>query len=154
MFASTMMQFPLTLVHVLRRAGALFGASEVVSRLPDKSLHRYTYGDLTRRALALGGALQRLGLRKGDRVATLMWNHYAHLEAYLAIPCAGATLHTLNLRLHPDDLAYIVNHAGDRYLIVDDVAPAALREDSRQHAVRAGHRRAADGRARFRRRGL
>ena len=121
MFTSTMMQFPLTLVHVLRRAGALFGASEVVSRLPDKSLHRYTYGDLTRRALALGGALQRLGLGKGDRVATLMWNHYAHLEAYLAIPCAGATLHTLNLRLHPDDLAYIVNHADDRYLIVDDV---------------------------------
>ena len=73
-----------------------------------------------------------------------MWNHYAHLEAYLAIPCAGATLHTLNLRLHPDDLAYIVNHADDRYLIVDDVL-LPLYEDSRQHAVRAGHRRAADG---------
>jgi fatty-acyl-CoA synthase len=116
-----MMQFPLTLAHVLSRAGELFGASEVVSRLPDKSLHRYTYRDLHRRALALGGALQRLGLRKGDRVATLMWNHYAHLEAYLAIPSAGAVLHTLNLRLLPDDLAYIVNHAGDRYLIVDDV---------------------------------
>jgi fatty-acyl-CoA synthase len=121
MFAATMMDFPLTLTHVLRRAGELFAASEVVSRLPDKSLHRYTYRDLHRRALALGGALQRLGLRKGDRVATLMWNHYAHLEAYLAIPCAGAVLHTLNLRLHPDDLAYIVNHARDRYLIVDDV---------------------------------
>jgi fatty-acyl-CoA synthase len=121
MLAPTMMQFPLTLAHVLRRAGELFGASEVVSRLPDKSLHRCTYGELTRRAHALGGALQRLGLQKGDRVATLMWNHYAHLEAYLAIPCAGATLHTLNLRLHPDDLAYIVGHAGDRYLIVDDV---------------------------------
>ena len=121
MFASTMMDFPLTLRHVLERAGRLFGASEIVSRLPDKSLHRYTYRDFHRRALALGGALQRLGLNKGDRVATLMWNHYAHLEAYLAVPCAGATLHTLNLRLHPDDIAFIANHAGDRYLIVDDV---------------------------------
>ena len=121
MFASTMMDFPLTLAHVLERAGRLFPTSEIVSRLPDKSLHRYTYRDFHRRALALGGALQRLGVKKGDRVATLMWNHYAHLEAYLAVPCAGAVLHTLNLRLHPDDIAYIANHAGDRYLIVDDV---------------------------------
>jgi fatty-acyl-CoA synthase len=121
MFASTMMDYPLTLTHVLERAGRLFGASEIVSRLPDKSLHRYSYRDFHRRALALGGALRRLGVRKGDRVATLMWNHYAHLEAYFAVPCAGAVLHTLNLRLHPDDIAYIVNHARDRVLIVDDV---------------------------------
>jgi fatty-acyl-CoA synthase len=92
-----------------------------VSRLPGKTLHRCTYHDLTRRACALAGALQRLGLRKGDRVATLMWNHHVHLEAYLAIPCAGAILHTLNLRLHPDDLAYNATHARDRYLIVDGV---------------------------------
>jgi fatty-acyl-CoA synthase len=121
MIASTMMHFPLTLNHVLDRAGHLFSASEIVSCLPDKSLHRYTYADFHRRALALGGALQRLGLRKGDRVATLMWNHYAHLEAYLGVPCAGGVLHTLNLRLHPDDIAYIANHARDRFLIVDDV---------------------------------
>jgi fatty-acyl-CoA synthase len=120
-FSSTMMQFPLTLTHVLGRMKQLFAASEVVSRLPDKSLHRYTYGDLHRRAVALGGALQRFGLKKGDRVATLMWNHHVHLEAYLAVPCAGGTLHTLNLRLHPDEIAYIANHAGDRFLIVDDV---------------------------------
>jgi fatty-acyl-CoA synthase len=121
MISSTMMDFPLTLTHVLDRAGRLFGASEIVSRLPDTSLHRYTYTDFHRRALALGGALQRLGLKKGDRVATLMWNHYAHLEAYLGVPCAGGVLHTLNLRLHPDDIAYIANHARDRFLIVDDV---------------------------------
>jgi fatty-acyl-CoA synthase len=121
MFESTMMDFPLTLQHVLDRAGRLFGASEIVSRLPDRSLHRYSYRDFHRRALALAGALQRLGMRKGDRVATLMWNHYAHLEAYLAVPCAGGVLHTLNLRLHPDDIAFIANHAGDRFLIVDDV---------------------------------
>ncbi|HSN42164.1 MAG TPA: AMP-binding protein, partial [Burkholderiales bacterium] len=118
---ATMMQYPLTLAHILGRAGKLFAQSEIVSRLPDKNLHRYRYGDFHRRALALGGALQKLGLRRGDRVATLMWNHYAHLEAYFAVPCAGGVLHTLNLRLHPDDLAYIADHAGDRFLIVDDV---------------------------------
>ncbi|MEO8443114.1 MAG: long-chain fatty acid--CoA ligase, partial [Betaproteobacteria bacterium] len=118
---STMMNFPLTLAHILARAGTLFGASEVVSRRPDKTLHRYHYRDFHRRALALGGALQAAGLTKGDRVATLMWNHYAHLEAYFAIPCAGGVLHTLNLRLHPDDIGYIAGHAGDRFLIVDDV---------------------------------
>jgi len=118
---ATMMDFPLTLAHVLERAGRLFGASEIVSRLPDKSLHRYTYRDFHRRVIALGGALQCLGMKPGDRVATLMWNHYAHLEAYLAVPCAGAVLHTLNLRLAPEDIAYIANHAGDCVLIVDDV---------------------------------
>lgn len=121
MITSTMMAFPLTLAHILGRAGKLFAQSEIVSRLPDKSLHRYRYGDFHRRALALGGALQALGLKRGDRVATLMWNHYAHLEAYFAVPCAGGVLHTLNLRLHPDDITYIAHHAGDRFLIVDDV---------------------------------
>src|SRR5215207_8741707 len=121
MITSTMMDFPLTLDHVLHRAGRLFASSEVVSRLPDKSLHRETYRDFYSRTLALAGALQRLGLKKGDRVATLMWNHYAHLETYFAVPCAGAVVHTLNLRLHPDDIAYIANHAPDRFLIVDDV---------------------------------
>ncbi len=121
MIESTMMDFPLTLAHVLDRAGRLLGASEIVSRLPDKSLHRYAYRDFHRRTVALAGALQRLGLKKGDRVASLMWNHYAHVEAYIAAPCAGGVLHTLNLRLHPDDIAFIANHARDRFLIVDDV---------------------------------
>src|SRR4051794_26115426 len=118
---STMMDFPLTLDHVLHRAGRLFASSEIVSRLPDKSLHRETYAEFHKRTLALAGALQRLGLQKGDRVATLMWNHYAHLETYFAVPCAGGVVHTLNLRLHPDDIAFIANHAKDRFLIVDDV---------------------------------
>lgn len=117
----TMMNFPLTLTHVFERAGKIFGDSEIVSRLPDRSLHRRTYRDFHRRASALGGALQKCGLKKGERVATLMWNHYAHLEAYFAIPCAGGVLHTLNLRLHPDDIAFVANHARDRFLIVDDV---------------------------------
>ncbi len=115
------MHSQLTLVSLLERAGKLFPRAEVVSHRPDNSAHRYTYGDLYRRARALAAALQKAGTQPGDRVATLMWNHYTHLEAYLAIPAIGGVLHTLNLRLHPDELAYIVNHAEDRFLIVDDV---------------------------------
>jgi fatty-acyl-CoA synthase len=117
----TMMQYPLTLVHILERAGRQFPDMEIVSRLPDRSLHRCTYGDVYRRARRLAKALQTAGLQRGDRVATLMWNHYVHLEAYLGIPVAGGVLHTLNLRLAPGELAYIANHAGDRILIVDDI---------------------------------
>lgn len=116
-----MMDFPLTLTHILERAGKLFGRAEIVSRLQDKSLHRYTYADFYRRSRQLAEALQQAGLQRGDRVATLMWNHYAHLEAYFGIPVAGGVLHTLNLRLPPSDIAYIVSHAEDRFLIVDDV---------------------------------
>ena len=118
---STMMQVPLNLSHFLERAGKLFAAQEIVSRLPDKSLHRYTYADFYRRARALAEALTGAGLKRGDRVATLMWNHYAHYESYFGIIAAGGVLHTLNLRLAADDIAYIVNHAQDRYLIVDDI---------------------------------
>lgn len=117
----TMMRVPLTLPHFLERAAKLYPKVEIVSRLPDRSLHRYTYADFYRRARGLAEALQRAGLRPGDRVATLMWNHYAHLEAYFGIPCAGGVLHTLNLRLHPSDIAYIAGHAQDRFLIADDV---------------------------------
>jgi acyl-CoA synthetase (AMP-forming)/AMP-acid ligase II len=116
-----MMDFPLTLATLLERAGRLFGKIEIVSRRPDGSLHRYAYADFYRRARALAEALTRAGLQRGDRVATLMWNHAAHLEAYFGIPVAGGVIHTLNLRLHPEEIAYIANHAGDRFLIVDDV---------------------------------
>jgi fatty-acyl-CoA synthase len=117
----TMMDWPLTLASILRRAERPFAATEIVSSLPGGSSRRVVYRDLYERSLALAAALQRAGLRRGDRVATLMWNHDHHLTAYFGIPCAGGVLHTLNLRLHPDDLAYIVNHAQDRFLIVDDV---------------------------------
>src|SRR5690348_17086989 len=117
----SMMDFPLLLPTILERAGQLFGPTEIVSRLPDRALHRYTYRDFHRRARALAAALQGAGLRKGDRVASLMWNHCAHLESYFGVPAAGGVLHTLNLRLHPDELAFIANHAQDRFLIVDDV---------------------------------
>jgi fatty-acyl-CoA synthase len=116
-----MMDYPLTLAPILERAAKLFPQVEIVSRLPDKSLHRYVYSDFYSRTRALSLALQNAGLEPGDRVATLMWNHYIHFEAYFAVPVMGGVLHTLNLRLHPSELAYIVNHAQDRFLIVDDV---------------------------------
>jgi fatty-acyl-CoA synthase len=117
----TMMDFPLTLVPILERAGKLFGQVEIVSRRPDRTLVRTNYGAVYRRARRLARALELAGLDRGDRVATLMWNHSAHLECYFGIPVAGGVLHTLNVRLHPHELAYIANHARDRYLIVDDV---------------------------------
>jgi fatty-acyl-CoA synthase len=114
-----MMDFQLTLPHLLRRAETFFGAGEIVTRLPDRSFHRTTYAETMRRARRLAVALQRAGLERGDRVATLCWNHHQHHEAYFGIPCGGFVLHTLNLRLHPNDLAYIAEHAGDRAVIVD-----------------------------------
>ncbi|HZJ53213.1 MAG TPA: AMP-binding protein, partial [Myxococcaceae bacterium] len=117
----TMMDYPLTLDHLLVRAERMFPAVPVVSRLPDRSLHRTSYGQVARRARALAEALARAGLRPGDRVATLMWNHAAHLETYLGVPLAGGVVHTLNLRLSPEELAFIVSHAADRFLLVDEV---------------------------------
>ena len=111
--------YQLTLPPILRRAETFFGDQEVVTRLPDKSFHRYTFRDMARRAKQLAVALKKLGLEPGDRVATLCWNHYQHLEAYFGIPCGGFVLHTLNLRLHPSDLAYVADHAHDKAVIVD-----------------------------------
>ncbi|RJF96775.1 fatty-acid--CoA ligase [Noviherbaspirillum cavernae] len=118
---STMMHMPLMINQILERANQIFGNREIVSRRPDKSLHRTTYGALYRRSRQLAAALVEAGIRPGDRVATLMWNHAFHLEAYFGIPAAGAVLHTLNLRLAPDDIAYIINDAQDRILLVDDI---------------------------------
>jgi fatty-acyl-CoA synthase len=114
-----MMDFQLTLPTILKRAETYFGNKEIVTRRPDKTFHRYTYADACRRSRALAVALDGLGLERGDRVATLCWNHHQHHEAYLGIPCGGFVLHTLNIRLHPNDLAYIATHGGDRAVIVD-----------------------------------
>ncbi|NTX03400.1 long-chain fatty acid--CoA ligase [Myxococcus sp. CA040A] len=119
MLPGRMMDFPLTLTHFLERARTYFPRSEIVSRNPDKTTHRYTYADFHRRTCQLMNALTRLGVKAGDRVATLSWNHYRHLEAYFGIPAMGAVVHTLNLRLHPNDLAYIARHAEDSVVLVD-----------------------------------
>ncbi len=121
MICSTMMNVPLSLNHLLERAGKIFSGNPIVSRLPDKSLRTHTYGEYYRRARSLAAALRALGLEKGDRVATLCWNHHAHLECYFGIPAAGGVMHTLNLRLAPDEIGWIANDAQDRFLIVDDI---------------------------------
>ena len=116
-----MMDFPLTLPVILERMGKLFPNVEIVSRRPDCSVARSCYGEMYRRAKRLAHALTKLGLKPGDRVASMMWNHSGHMEAFFGVPCAGGILHTLNLRLHPQEVAAIATHAADRYLIVDDV---------------------------------
>ena len=116
-----MMDFPLTLAHLFERFGRYYPTVDIVSRRPDKSIHRSSWGEVHRRVQKLANALLRLGVKPGDRVATLGWNHARHLEAYFGVPLAGAVLHTLNPRLHPGDLTYIMNHAEDQVLLLDDV---------------------------------
>ena len=131
---STMMDVPLSLNHLLDRAGTIFPGGQIVSRLPDKSLRRHSYAQYHRRTRALGSALQTLGLRKGERVATLCWNHHAHLEAYFGIPAAGGVMHTLNLRLSPEEIGWIAGNAEDRFLIVDDILLPLYRQFAHLHA--------------------
>lgn len=114
------MDFPLTIPVITRRAAALFKHRPVSARRPSRDITRTTYEVVLQRAQRLATALRRLGVKPGHRVATLAWASQEHLEAYLAIPSIGAVLHTLNLRLHSDDLAYIVNDARDSVLILDE----------------------------------
>jgi fatty-acyl-CoA synthase len=115
-----MQDYQLTLPEILKRAEDLYGKKEIVSRTPDKSFHRYTYADFVRRSKKLAVALGKLGLEKSDRVVTLAWNTHQHLEAYFGVPSANLILHTLNPRLSPKDLAYIINHAEDKVLLIDE----------------------------------
>ncbi|MDQ3013230.1 MAG: long-chain fatty acid--CoA ligase [Acidobacteriota bacterium] len=115
----TMMNTPLTMPVLMDRGPQLAPDNEIVSKMRDR-VHRYTYADMGKRARQLAHALTKLGVKQGDRVATLAWNGYRHLEIYTAVPCMGAVLHTLNLRLSTTDLEYIVNHAEDKVICVDD----------------------------------
>jgi fatty-acyl-CoA synthase len=122
---STMQDFPLTIASLYRRGRDIFGDSEVVTFEGQES-RRATFATVSQRAEKLAGALLRLGIREGDRVATFSWNNQEHQEAYLAVPCMGAILHTLNLRLAPEQLAWIINHAEDKVIIVDGSLVPAL----------------------------
>ncbi len=113
--------YPLTITPLLARAERLFPSVRIASRLSDRSIRATDYAHVVSRARSLAAALLAEGVRPGDRIATLMWNHAAHLEAYLGVPASGAVLHTVNLRLPHDDLAYVINHAHDRWILVDDV---------------------------------
>jgi fatty-acyl-CoA synthase len=118
-----MMNYQLTLTHAFRRAERYFPRKEIVTQT-DGGLHRYTYGEWSKRAQQLAHALKRAGVTDGERVATFGWNTYRHLELYYAVPCMGAMLHTLNIRLFAEQLVYIVNDAGDKIIFVDgDLVP-------------------------------
>ncbi|HEY3057521.1 MAG TPA: long-chain fatty acid--CoA ligase [Chloroflexota bacterium] len=114
----TMMDFPLTLQHIFERGTRLFPDREIVTG-GLQGEHRYTYRDFAERVHRVANALQGLGLQPGERVATFGWNHHRHLELYFAVPMLGSVLHTLNIRLFHDQLTYIVNHAADRFIVVD-----------------------------------
>src|SRR2546421_821750 len=113
-----MQDYELSLQHVLWRIERLHQKREVVTKR-DEGIHRITYGEMVPRINRLAGALKQLGVKPGDRVATLAWNNSRHLELYYAVPCMGAVLHTLNLRLFPQHLEFIINDAEDKVLFVD-----------------------------------
>ncbi|HLH01046.1 MAG TPA: long-chain fatty acid--CoA ligase [Bryobacteraceae bacterium] len=113
-----MMDYPLTLTHILERSAKLFPKKEIASKMPD-GMHRYAYSDFSARVHKVAHLLEQLGVKPGDRVGSLCWNSFRHLELYFAVPCFGAVLHTLNLRLPADQLTYIIQHAEDKVIFVD-----------------------------------
>ncbi len=115
---STMQDVPLTIGQIFRHGQSVFGSSEVLTYAGDHT-RRATFTEVAGRVARLARGLRRLGVREGDRVGTFCWNHQEHLEAYLAIPSMGAVVHTLNIRLFPEQLAYIVRHGGDKVVLFD-----------------------------------
>lgn len=133
------MSYPLLVPRILERARDLFPDQLIITRIGEGT-HRYTYRDLARRVARLCSALSSLGVGTGDRVGTFAWNTHRHLEAYFAAPSMGAVTHTVNIRLSPEDTTYIINHAGDKVLLVDpDLVPIieelAPRLESVEHFV-------------------
>src|SRR5581483_9486646 len=131
---STMQDRPLTLAALLAHGATVYGDSRVFT---------WTGAAVREATFRTVAALARLGVAPGDRVATFCWNGQEHLEAYLAVPAMGAVLHTLNIRLFPEQLAYIATHAADRVLLVDDVlvptlAPALAGMSSVEHVIVIG----------------
>ncbi|MFI5035284.1 MAG: long-chain fatty acid--CoA ligase [Acidimicrobiales bacterium] len=122
---STMQDAPLVISDIVRHGEWLYADKRVLTVTPD-GVDECNFFQVSKRAEQLAAALTRLGVRRGDRVATFMWNNQAHLEAYLAVPCMGAVLHTLNIRLFPEQLAYIIGHAEDKVIIVDHSLVAQL----------------------------
>ncbi len=112
--------FPLTLHHALRRMRTVHPDAEVVTLAPQGATGRVSFGETAERVDQLARALGNLGIGPGDRVGTFAWNNQRHFELYMAIPCVGAVLHTLNVRLFAEQLTYIVNHASDEVIFVDD----------------------------------
>lgn len=120
MLKSTMQETPLLISDILTYGQQVHAQSKVITVLED-GYREATFAEVGHRAALLASALSKLGVGTGDRVGTFLWNNQAHMEAYLAIPSMGAVLHTLNIRLFPEQLSYVINHAEDKVVIVDDV---------------------------------
>ncbi|MGO4278117.1 fatty-acyl-CoA synthase [Cupriavidus sp. OV038] len=114
-----MMSAPLLISSIIKHAARYYASTEIVSRRTEGDLHRYTYRDCELRARKVAQALGALGVQQGERVGTLAWNGYRHLEIYYGVSGMGAVCHTINPRLFPEQIAYIVNHAEDRYVFFD-----------------------------------
>lgn len=119
MLTGLMMDYQLTIDRVLEHGNRLYPYKRVKTKLPDGTLHEYSYRDLYKRVKRLCNVLEGLGVQPGDRVGTFAWNNYQHVELYFGAPGAGAVVHTLNVRLFPDQLAYIINHAEDKVIFID-----------------------------------
>ncbi|MDR7238972.1 long-chain fatty acid--CoA ligase [Neobacillus drentensis] len=132
-----MMQTALTMTQMIERAEKFFPKKQVVSRTAS-GIHKFTYKQITERMRRLASSLEKLGISKGERIGTLAWNHHRHLEAYFAIPCMGAVLHTINIRLSPQHISFIINHAEDQILLVDsDIVPLLEKCASELKTVKA-----------------
>lgn len=119
-----MMQTPLLLTGLLARAETYYAHKEIISRTSDTMIHRLTYAEWGKRTRRLASALTKLGMKKGDKIGSFAWNQHRHLEAYFAVPCSGAILHMVNIRLSAEHICYIVNHAEDKILLIDqDLVP-------------------------------
>jgi len=132
-----MMNVQLTIAPMMERAEKYFSRKKVISRT-STGIYHFTYGEIGNRTRRLASALERLGVKRGDRVGTLAWNHHRHLEAYFAIPGMGAVLHTINIRLSPEQIGYVINHAEDQVLLIDDdLLPLVERIQDQLHSVKA-----------------
>ncbi|MCI0765150.1 long-chain fatty acid--CoA ligase [Bacillus sp. TL12] len=132
-----MMNVPLTISSMIERAEKLFPKKEIVSRTHD-TITTLTYKQLGERTRRLSSALKKLGIKEGERVGTLAWNHHRHVEAYFAIPGIGSVLHTINIRLSAQHISYIIGHAEDRILLVDeDLVPLVEKIQDKLSTVQA-----------------
>src|SRR3954469_24019161 len=114
-----MMDMPLLVSSLIEHADRNHGDTEIVSRTVEGPIHRYTYRDANTRAKKVAEALLKLGIKVGDRIGTLAWNGYRHFELYYGISGMGAVCHTINPRLFPEQIVYIVGHAADRLVFFD-----------------------------------
>jgi len=110
---------PLLITNIMEYAATMHGDGEVITRAIEGGIHRTNYGEITRRAARMAHALTNLGVGQGDCISTLAWNSYRHLELYMSIPCMGAILNTVNPRLFPEQISYILNHAEAKILFLD-----------------------------------